>query len=219
MGFTKIEWTDKTWNPVTGCSQISPGCANCYAKTMANRLQAMGMQKYINGFAPTIHVNTLAQPFQWKQPHAIFVCSMSDLFHEAVSFDFIDKVMDTINNTKRHCYQILTKRPERMLSYFTKSTVPTNVWLGVTVEDSEAKTRIDLLKKLDCSIRFISCEPLIGDLGIIDLTCIDWVIVGGETGAKARIMKPEWVYSILRQTKKIKYLSFLNNGEHGVLTA
>jgi protein gp37 len=208
MGLTKIEWTDKTWNPVTGCSQLSSGCLNCYAKTMAYRLQAMGMAKYINGFTPTLHINCLEEPIKWKQPHTIFVCSMSDLFHEAVPFSFIDKVIDVINQTKQHFYQILTKRVDRMLSYFNQTFVPKNVWLGVTVEDNVAKKRIEILKQLESSIRFISCEPLIGDLGILDLTGINWVIVGGETGVSARIMKPDWVRSILEQSKEQKVAFF-----------
>jgi protein gp37 len=201
MGLSKIDWTDITWNPITGCSKISPGCANCYAKTMAHRLKAMGMQKYSNGFTPTIHMDSLTEPLKLKQPYNIFVCSMSDLFHESVSFSFIDKIMDTIIKTPQHYYQILTKRAKRMLNYFSNSVVPTNAWLGVTVEDNNAKTRIDFLRKINCSVHFISCEPLLEDLGTIDLTNINWMIVGGETGTNARKMKQEWVHSILQQTK------------------
>ena len=202
MKTTKIEWTDKTWNPVTGCTKLSIGCAYCYAEIMAHRLQAMGVDKYANGFAPSIHKEVLAEPLKWKQPHTIFVCSMSDLFHEAVPFSFINKVMDTIRKTKHHRYQILTKRASRMVKYFSQSAVPENVWLGVTVEAVSAKSRIDLLHKIQASIRFLSCEPLVEDLGLIDLTGIDWLIVGGESGVQARPMKAEWVRSLFQQAVK-----------------
>jgi protein gp37 len=169
---------------------------------MARRLQAMGVDKYANGFAITMHEKTLIEPLKWKRPHTIFVCSMADLFHEAVPFSFIDKVMDVIQQTKHHCYQILTKRAERMAEYFSKSVVPENVWLGVTVEEPSKKSRIDSLRGLQATIRFLSCEPLVEDLGAIDLTGIDWVIVGGESGVQARPMKLEWVRSLLRQTQE-----------------
>jgi len=199
MRATKIEWTDRTWNPVTGCTKISTGCAHCYAETMAHRLKAMGLDKYANGFTPTMHEDILNEPFKWKQSHIVFVCSMADLFHDAVPFSFIDKVMDTIRQTGHHRYQILTKRATRMAEYFSKVDIPENVWLGVTVEAPSEKTRIDSLRGLQASIRFLSCEPLVEGLGIIDLTGLDWIIVGGESGVKARPMKPEWVRSLLRQ--------------------
>jgi len=199
MSLTKIEWTDRTWNPVTGCSKVSMGCAHCYAETMANRLKAMGVGKYANGFTPTIHEDALVEPIKWKQSHTVFVCSMADLFHEAVPFSFINKVMDTIRQTQQHNYQILTKRANRMIEYFSYSSVPKNVWLGVTVEAPTEKWRIDSLRRLPASIRFLSCEPLIEDLGTIDLTDIDWIIVGGESGVQARPMKPEWVHNVLQQ--------------------
>jgi len=199
MSLTKIEWTDRTWNPVTGCSKVSTGCAHCYAETMANRLKAMGVGKYANGFTPTIHEDALDEPIKWKQPHTVFVCSMADLFHEAVPFSFIDKVMDTIRQTEQHNYQILTKRTNRMIEYFSNSNIPKNLWLGVTVEAPTEKSRIDSLRRLPASIRFLSCEPLIEDLGTIDLTGIDWIIVGGESGVQARPMKPEWVRNVLQQ--------------------
>ena len=197
---TKIEWTDRTWNPVTGCTNLSAGCANCYAKVMANRLKAMRVSKYANGFIPTLHESVLDEPLKWKKPHTVFVCSMADLFHDTVPFDFIDKVMDTIRQSPNHRYQLLTKRAERMEEYFSSKDVPQNVWLGVTVESPSEKSRIDSLRKLKAVISFISCEPLVEDLGEIDLSNIDWVIVGGESGVKARPMKPEWVRSILQQT-------------------
>ena len=202
MRTTKIEWTDRTWNPVTGCTKLSVGCAYCYAETMAYRLQAMGVDKYTNGFSPTTHENTLDEPLNWKQPHNIFVCSMADLFHESVSFYFVDKVMNTIRLTPQHRYQILTKRASRMAEYFAQAAVPVNVWLGVTVEAATEKPRMDHLRRLPATIRFLSCEPLIQDLGEIDLTDIDWVIVGGESGVKARPMEPDWARSILRQAKE-----------------
>lgn len=202
MKTTKIEWTDRTWNPVTGCDKISAGCANCYAETLALRLKAMGVAKYAKGFSLTLHEETLFEPFKWKKPHTIFVCSMSDLFHDDVPFEFIDKVMNTIAHTKHHRYQILTKRANRMAEYFAKSIIPDNVWLGVTVESAAVKSRINILRELPAPIRFLSCEPLLEDLGTLDLGGINWVIVGGESGVRARPMKPEWVRSIQRQTKE-----------------
>ena len=208
MRTTKIEWTDKTWNPITGCSKVSSGCAHCYAETMAHRLKAMGVAKYCNGFVPTMHENALGEPLKWKQPHTIFVCSMADLFHEAVPFDFVDKVMATIRQASHHRYQILTKRATRMAEYFSQATIPENVWLGVTVEAVESKPRIDSLRSLSATVRFLSCEPLIEDLGELNLSDIDWVIVGGESGVQARPMKPEWVRSIMHQTETQKVAFF-----------
>ena len=185
MRTTKIEWTDRTWNPVTGCTKFSAGCAHCYAETMANRLRAMGIKKYANGFLPTLHEDSLYEPIKWKKPHTIFVCSMADLFHEKVTFDFIDRVMATIRQTPHHRYQILTKRAERMAEYFSQTDIPKNVWLGVTVESSSVKHRIELLRPLQATVRFLSCEPLLEDIGEVNLTDIDWLIVGGESGAQA----------------------------------
>ena len=199
MKTTKIEWTDRTWNPVTGCTKLSAGCANCYAEIMANRLRAMGVGKYENGFKPTLHEGVLDEPLKWKRSHTVFVCSMADLFHDTVPFDFVDNVMATIRKTKHHRYQILTKRASRMAEYFSQAKICENVWLGVTVESPSELSRIDSLRGLQASIRFLSCEPLLEDLGAIDLTDIDWVIVGGESGVKARPMKPEWVRSVLQQ--------------------
>lgn len=202
MKTTKIEWTDKTWNPITGCTKFSDGCQNCYAEVMARRLQAMGQEKYKNGFTLTLHEDSLQEPMLWKKPHTIFVCSMSDLFHKDVSFDFIDKVMNIIKQTPHHRYQILTKRAERMKEYFSNRENPKNVWLGVTVENKMSKSRIDVLRTLNAPIRFLSCEPLLEDLGVIDLGNIDWVIVGGESGRCARPMLEEWVLSIKKQCEK-----------------
>ena len=202
MKTTKIEWTDKTWNPITGCTKISPGCAHCYAEVMTRRLCAMGLEKYENGFHVTLHEECLDEPLEWKQPHTIFVCSMSDLFHKDVPFAFIDKVMETIRQTPQHRYQLLTKRAERMEEYFLTRDIPDNAWLGVTVEAQISKSRIGRLRGLDAPIRFLSCEPLIEDLGELDLTNIDWVIVGGESGPQARPMKEEWVLSVMRQAEE-----------------
>lgn len=200
MKTTKIEWTDKTWNPITGCTKISAGCANCYAEVMARRLCAMGIEKYKNGFTPTLHPDALSEPLKWRIPHTIFVCSMSDLFHEYIPNSFIDKVLNVIVQTPQHNYQILTKRADRMLKYFEKRTVPRNVWMGVTVDVATSKERIDYLRKLDASIKFLSCEPLLQDLGELNLENIDWVIVGGESGSRARPMQEKWVLSIKKQT-------------------
>jgi protein gp37 len=201
MKTTKIEWTDKTWNPVTGCSKISAGCVNCYAEVMARRLQAMGQDKYSGGFNLTLHENALKEPLQWKKPHTIFVCSMSDLFHKDVPDEFIDKVINIIKRTPYHRYQLLTKRADRMAEYFQNRDIPENVWLGVTVENQETKKRIDFLRNLKASVLFLSCEPLLEYLGNLNLTNIDWVIVGGESGTSARPMKKEWVLSIKNQTE------------------
>ena len=202
MKTTKIEWTDKTWNPITGCTKFSAGCQNCYAEVMARRLQAMGQEKYKKGFTLTLHEDSLQEPMLWKKPHTIFVCSMSDLFHKDISFDFIDKVMNIIKQTPHHRYQILTKRAESMKEYFSNRENPKNVWLVVTVENKVSKSRIDVLRTLNAPIRFLSCEPLLEDLGVIDLGNIDWVIVGGESGRCARPMLEEWVLSIKKQCEK-----------------
>ncbi len=202
MKTTKIEWTDKTWNPITGCTRVSQGCAHCYAEVMTRRLNAMGINKYSNGFNVTLHEDCLDEPLKWKQSHTIFVCSMSDLFHKDVPFDFIDKVMHVIRITPQHRYQLLTKRAERMAEYFCSREVPQNVWLGVTVEAQSSKSRIEYLRGIEAPIRFLSCEPLIEDLGELNLDNIDWVIVGGESGPQARPMKEKWVLSIQEQTEK-----------------
>lgn len=202
MKTTKIEWTDKTWNPITGCSKVSAGCANCYAEVMAKRLCAMGQPKYKNAFKLTLHLGSLEEPLSWKKPHTIFVCSMSDLFHAEVPDSFIDKVIAVIEKTPHHNYQILTKRAERMSQYFSQREIPDNVWLGVTVDVADSKKRIDYLRTLNANIRFLSCEPLLEDLGVLNLENIDWVIVGGESGSKARPMKEEWVISIKKQTEQ-----------------
>lgn len=208
MKTTKIEWTDKTWNPITGCSKKSTGCQHCYAEVMARRLKAMGQAKYANGFQITLHERCLSEPTGWKGSHNIFVCSMSDLFHEDVPFEFIDKVFDIINRTPQHRYQVLTKRAERMAEYFATRNIPQNVWLGVTVEAKSSRFRIDYLRTLDAAVKFLSCEPLVEDLGELDLDGIDWIIVGGESGPQARPMKEDWVLYIQRQVENQKSIFF-----------
>ncbi len=168
---------------------------------MARRLQAMGLQKYANGFTPTLHPACLDEPRAWRKPSTVFVCSMSDLFHPEVPFDFINRVMDTICETPQHTYQILTKRAARMEEYFSIRQAPSNAWLGVTVENREAKERIDHLRTLEASVRFLSCEPLLEDLGELELAGISWIIVGGESGAQARRMRPEWAVGIRKQAE------------------
>lgn len=200
MSASKIEWTDASWNPVTGCTKISSGCQHCYAEVMARRLCAMHVGKYENGFKVTLHEECLEEPVKWRKPKTIFVCSMSDLFHKDVPFCFIDKVFAVIKRTPQHRYQVLTKRAERMAEYFSTRDVPRNVWLGVTVDVQASKPRIEALRSIhDAPIKFLSCEPLLEDLGELDLTGIDWIIVGGESGRQARPMKEEWALNIKQQ--------------------
>jgi protein gp37 len=197
---SKIEWTEQTWNPVTGCTKISPGCKHCYAETMARRLKAMGAGGYQRGFKLTLQPERLDQPLERKKPTVWFVNSMSDLFHDGVTDAYIDQVLDVIQRTPQHTYQILTKRADRLPAFFETRPVPENVWLGVSVEDRKyGKPRIDHLRRVQAKIRFLSIEPLLQDLGEVDLSGIHWVIVGGESGSKARPMKPEWARSIQQQ--------------------
>ena len=194
MNPSRIEWTEATWNPTTGCTKISAGCKNCYAETFSKRLQAMGAKGYENGFDISIMEDRLGHPEKVKRPTRFFVNSMSDLFHPSIPFTFIEKVMNVIEDTNRHQYQILTKRPKIMVQFFLKRKVPQNTWLGVTVENRRhGLPRIDTLRSVDAPLRFLSIEPLLEDLGELDLNGIDWVIVGGESGSKARPMKKEWV--------------------------
>ncbi|MCP5499276.1 MAG: phage Gp37/Gp68 family protein [Leptospiraceae bacterium] len=203
MSKSKIEWTEDTWNPTTGCNKVSPGCKNCYAETMAFRLRAMGVKGYEDGFDLTLHENRITQPLRKRKPTTYFVNSMSDLFHKNVPFEFLDKVFETIENSEKHRFQILTKRPERMAKYFSIRTIPDNVWLGVSVEDKKhGLPRIDILRELGASIKFLSCEPLLEDLEKINLSGIDWVIVGGESGHRARPMQKEWVENIKMQCER-----------------
>lgn len=202
MKKTKIEWTEETWNPSTGCSKVSSGCKFCYAEVMAKRLKAMGVKGYENGFGFTLMPERLAQPLKRKKPTKFFVNSMSDLFHEDMPDDFLNQIFDVIRKTPRHIYQILTKRENRMAAYFKNTLIPKNVWLGVTVEDRKSGLpRIDILRELNASIKFLSIEPLLEDLGNLNLSGIDWVIVGGESGPKARPMDEQWVRKIKDQCR------------------
>lgn len=198
---SKIEWTQQTWNPVTGCTKLSPGCKHCYAEVMAKRLQSMGAPGYENGFSKiTLLPDRLNQPRLRKKPTVYFVNSMSDLFHETVPFDFVDDIFSTISSTPQHVYQILTKRADRMEAYFLTRAVPPNAWLGVSVEDRKyGVPRIAHLQQTKASTRFLSIEPLLEDLGRISLKGIHWVIVGGESGSKARPMEESWVLKIKNQ--------------------
>lgn len=197
---SKIEWTEQTWNPVTGCTKVSPGCKHCYAETMAKRLQAMGAPGYENGFKLSILPERLEQPLLRRKPTMYFVNSMSDLFQDGVPEEFIDKVMQVIEKTPQHTYQILTKRSENMRNYFINREVPDNAWLGVSVEDKKyGKPRIADLVQIKAKTRFLSIEPLLEDLGRIRLKGIHWVIVGGESGFGARPMKEEWALRIKNQ--------------------
>jgi len=197
---SKIEWTERTWNPVIGCTKISSGCAHCYAETMAIRLKAMGTSGYANGFELTLLPSRLQEPLQRKKPTIYFVNSMSDLFHEDVPFSYIDQILTVISQTPNHTYQILTKRAERLAEYFTNRAVPNNAWIGVTVENQkQGIPRIDSLRKVNAKIRFLSVEPLLEHLGELNLTGIHWVIVGGESGKNARPMSKDWVEEIKQQ--------------------
>jgi len=214
MAETKIEWTDATWNPVAGCSLASSGCKHCYAMQMARRLEAMGVEKY-KGLTQKRDKNitwngvvredpaSLLTPYKWKKPRKIFVNSMSDLFHESVSDEFIISVWKVMQETPRHNYQILTKRPERMLEFVPQKAMAVlpNVWLGTSIENADVVDRIDYLQKTPASIRFISFEPLISSVGLVDLTSIHWAIVGGESGSKARPIKESWIDEIHTQCK------------------
>lgn len=200
---SKIEWTEQTWNPVTGCTKVSPGCKHCYAETMAYRLKAMGTAGYENGFKLSLMPERLTQPLQRKKPTMYFVNSMSDLFHEDIPFEYIDQVMQVIKQTPQHTYQILTKRAERMAEYYASRSISNNIWQGVTVEDrAYGVPRINELRKVSARIRFLSVEPLLEDIGKINLDGIHWVIVGGESGAKARPMEESWVLSIQEQCEQ-----------------
>lgn len=201
MRTTKIEWTERTWNPVTGCTKLSDGCAHCYAEKLCMRLHSIGNIKYINKFNLSLHPESLHDPFKWKKSSLVFVCSMGDLFHKDVPFEFIDEVFDIIKHTPQHTYQILTKRAQRMSEYCSMRLIPDNVWMGVTVENKKTIERIDFLSMVHSKVRFISCEPLLEDLGIIDLTNVDWIIVGGESGNQARPMRKDWVLNLLFQAR------------------
>jgi protein gp37 len=222
---SKIEWTDATWNPVTGCSKVSAGCDHCYAERLALRLQKMGSKRYRNGFAVTLHEDALELPLRWRESRRIFVNSMSDLFHGSVPTGFIDRVFEVMGRASWHQFQVLTKRPGRMAAYITGMVpardgklirvprypgrdVPDNVWLGTSVEDQRVVDRVEHLRRVPGPVRFLSCEPLIGPIQGLDLTGIDWVIVGGESGPDHRPIKKEWVHEIRRACRKHKAAFF-----------
>lgn len=199
---TRIEWTERTWNPSTGCTKISPGCLNCYASTMAARLKAMGVNKYRNGFKLTLHSNELMKPLEWKRPSVIFVNSMSDLFHEEMPIEYIKRVFKTMNECDRHIFQVLTKRAKRMRDICRDIEIKDHIWLGVTVENSKSEFKVDLLRKVRAKVKFLSIEPMLEAIPNINLDQIDWVIVGGESGPKARPIQKEWVVDIQQQCKE-----------------
>ena len=199
---TKIEWTETTWNPVTGCTKISSGCKKCYAERMAKRLHAMGHKRYKRGFEVTLHEDLIYQPLKWMKPRIIFVNSMSDLFHEKIPFSFIEKVFDSMAQCPQHIYQVLTKRSERLLELAPRLNWKENIWMGVSIEDENVKHRLEHLRQVPAFIRFLSCEPLLGPLDQLNLDGIHWVIVGGESGPGARPMNPLWVESILSQCQE-----------------
>lgn len=196
---SSIEWTEATWNPLTGCTKISPGCKNCYAERMSLRLQAMGQPNYVNGFALALHEHMLSTPLHWKKPRRIFVNSMSDLFQEDVPIGFVQKVFSVMAQAREHQFQVLTKRSDRLLELDKSLDWRPNIWMGVSVENQKYAFRIDHLRQTHAHIKFLSLEPLLGPLGDLDLSGIDWVIVGGESGPKARPVNSAWVRDIRDQ--------------------
>src|SRR5216684_2164372 len=199
-----IEWTESTWNPVTGCTKIGPGCKNCYAERIAERLQAMGQRNYRNGFRLTLQPHMLELPLRWKQPQTIFVNSMSDLFHKDVPFEYIHRVFDVMRRAHWHRFQILTKRAERLQQLDEKLEWAPNIWMGVSIESEKYCSRIDDLRATSAMIKFLSLEPLLGPLHNLDLRGIDWVIVGGESGFSARPLDPAWATDLRDQCRKAK---------------
>ncbi|MGI0045993.1 MAG: DUF5131 family protein [Nitrosotalea sp.] len=208
-----IEWTEATWNPTTGCTKISAGCKNCYAATLSKRLKAMGVDKYRNEFEFTEHEDDLALPLTWKKSRKIFVNSMSDLFHEKSRIEFTARCFEVMQKANWHTYQVLTKRPEKMAKFsemYSKffGTIPHHIWMGTTVENRDNVWRIDELRNVNCTIRFISFEPLIDSVGEIDLSGIHWAIIGGESGYGYRPVQKEWITEIIKQCKKQKIAVF-----------
>ena len=202
MAQSKIEWTEMTWNPTTGCNKISAGCKFCYAEVMARRLKAMGVEKYKDGFKLALHEDTLFTPFTWKSPKIVFVNSMSDLFHKDIPLSFLKKIFKVMNDNPQHVFQVLTKRADILLKYHKKLNWTHNIWMGVSVENEKFIERIDLLRETNARTKFLSCEPLIGPLPNLNLEKIDWVIVGGESGRKPRPMEPDWVIDIQEQCEE-----------------
>ena len=196
MSKSKIEWTESTWNPVSGCTKVSRGCDNCYAERMAMRLKAMGTRGYENGFEVTLHPHALEKPLNMKKPQVIFVNSMSDIFHDKIPDEFIFQIFDVMNRAHWHTFQVLTKRPKRLAKLADKLNWTDNIWMGVTVEANEYVGRVDYLRSSPAKVKFLSLEPLIDFVDKLDYTGIDWVIVGGESGFGARVMQKEWVEEI-----------------------
>lgn len=205
---SNIEWTEMTWNPVTGCTKISPGCKHCYAEKMAKRLHAMGSPRYKDGFKVTLQDDLVDLPKRWKAPRKVFVNSMSDLFHPLIPAEFIQRVFKTMNECSQHQFQVLTKRPERLLELSATLTWTANIWMGVSVESQKYVSRVEALTQVPAQVRFLSVEPLLGPIPDLPLIGIHWVIVGGESGARARPMKAEWVKDIFRQCRKSKVAFF-----------
>ena len=203
MTKTKIEWTQSSWNPITGCSKISDGCLNCYAEKMALRLKAMGTKGYENGFEVTLQYHQLKRPLKLKKPQMIFVNSMSDIFHEKVPQDYILKIFGTMNKADWHIFQVLTKRPERLEELREKINWTKNIWLGTTIESNKYIDRVKFVKETQANIKFISFEPLIDSVKDIDLSGIEWTIVGGESGSGSRVIKKEWIYEIKEKCDKL----------------
>lgn len=198
---SNIEWTEMTWNPVTGCTKVSQGCKHCYAERMARRLEAMGSDRYRNGFEVTLHPDLLDVPRGWRQPRVVFVNSMSDLFHDDIPLAYIQRVFATMRDCPHHTFQVLTKRSERLADLAPRLPWPDNVWMGVSVEHARVLGRVRDLQRVPAAVRFLSLEPLIGPLEALPLEGIHWAIVGGESGPKARPMRREWVTSIFRQCR------------------
>ena len=208
MAQSNIEWTESTWNPVTGCSKISPGCKFCYAETMTKRLTAMGIEKYKDGFKVRTHSDALNIPFTWKKPKTVFVNSMSDLFHPDVSIDFIKAVFAVMNRTPKHTYQVLTKRSDRLLEIADDLDWTSNIWMGVSVENEDYTYRVNDLSLTPAKIKFLSIEPLIGPIETLNLEKIDWVIVGGESGQKARPLEKDWIDYVKNKCERDKVAFF-----------
>lgn len=208
MAQSSIEWTEMTWNPTTGCDKISAGCKFCYAEIMSKRLQAMGIEKYKDNFEVRIHEDALKIPYTWKSSKVVFVNSMSDLFHKDIPLEFIKKVFKVMNENPQHVFQVLTKRAERLYELHKEFKWTHNIWMGVSVENKDFITRIDFLRETNAKVKFLSLEPLLGELTNLNLKNIDWVIVGGESGHKPRPMKPEWVIDIQTQCEKSEVAFF-----------
>jgi protein gp37 len=217
---SSIEWTEATWNPTTGCTKVSHGCTNCYAEKMANRLRAMGQERYRDGFKLTLQDDVVRLPLQWKKPRVIFVNSMSDLFHKDVPTDFVKRCFDVMQEASHHTFQVLTKRPNRVVEIANELPWPTNVWMGTSVENEAVTNRIDGLRGIPAAVRFLSMEPLLGPVPYLKLADIHWVIAGGESGPGSRPMDPQWVRQIRDQCQKGKVPFFFKQwgafGEDGI---